>query len=399
METQRESVVERKQLVAEILNIPVSNKWDIHDFKDDYALVHYNEFEAGSEKFPNIRGAIIDMQLKEIVVPGNSFIPRIVCSGIPKDLVLKDGDQNVTLEDAKFEVGIEGTMLRCWRDRNGETRYSTHKKINASSAKWGDTNFKQIYDDAGGIDPYLDVPADSPALLRSFLLSVKQCRLITRTHVAPGIYDMNDTKFINILEANRALSGNHEFDGEFVLVTCANGKKYKLMSRGYRLREKIRGKDSDPYISFVELATYAAKPEAFAEKKFKLYNFYSMQDIINQEHVMTYWKSDRVDPKTAASTYENRLYHLWVAFMLAISPDQQRLARRFYNRYMEEKYRLVKFLESNKPPVKPHPRVTKLREIAAGWDKKDSYSLSRFISKEYGSSFVSMMKVVPKNGE
>lgn len=134
--------------IAKILNIEADEKgvypFYINDSVDnDLYLVHYNEKNIGSTPLDSplrfLRGTIVSLKKEKIVCASHGYIPTIVVNNFqemedtPVDL---DGNKHPEKTTGIFSKLIEGSNIRVWQ-YEGKMMVSTHKKIDATKAYWG----------------------------------------------------------------------------------------------------------------------------------------------------------------------------------------------------------------------------------------------------------------------
>ena len=150
---------EYKAEIAEILNIPNDNCWNVVDAVLDnevrLCMVHYSD-NADMNKYGHLRGIVIDLELKIIVADSYSYTPVAVagalCPNSSGNITLEDlhGNLHDINETSICRYGLEGVMFRVFR-WGGVTYYASHRKFDVSRSRWGDSpTFKQIYIDLGG---------------------------------------------------------------------------------------------------------------------------------------------------------------------------------------------------------------------------------------------------------
>ncbi len=151
-----------KKQIAKILNIDVSNGWDILDYypEDNLYLVHYTE-QPFDPRFKNIRGIIVDIERKITVC---SSLPYTPIATVDKLVVTSNGNMNIIddvgnnyqmkMKNIRIQYGFEGLTVRVFM-YNGKVFISTYKKINikGSSSRWGGilkTTYIEMYKNMNG---------------------------------------------------------------------------------------------------------------------------------------------------------------------------------------------------------------------------------------------------------
>ena len=189
-----------KESVSNFIGIPSDSSWGIYDIDTTNKLVlfHYAaEFPkvyiqtgAGLIKNPvkNIRGLIFDMRnpnMPILVARSQGYISNVTLPKMKENTtddfilntisvtdsqvgkvselpVLKlqeldfrmNNKENLVFNVQHYQVrmSFEGSIIRVFK-HNGVIYWSSHRKINARGATWGDSaNFEQIYKECGGPD-------------------------------------------------------------------------------------------------------------------------------------------------------------------------------------------------------------------------------------------------------
>lgn len=153
--------IEKKQdiriLISEILKIPNDPRnWVVQDEipEQNLYLIHYSQ-TADLNVYGNLRGLIVDTELKSIVCRGRCYTPIVTSDHLvlnqQNQLVLVDENKQVhTISKFSIERGYEATTLNVWK-HNGKVYHSTNKTIDASKSHWGKSKtFLQIYRELGG---------------------------------------------------------------------------------------------------------------------------------------------------------------------------------------------------------------------------------------------------------
>ena len=142
---------------ADIINMPDITGWKVIDTDENLALVHYNP-KTDFQKFGHIRGLILDTENGDMICDSFGYTPIAVCDEITPindEVVITDQDgitHKFLLTDPGVSVEriLEGVMLNItWC--NNKMRISTHKKINPTKSKWGNSKkFIDIYKESNG---------------------------------------------------------------------------------------------------------------------------------------------------------------------------------------------------------------------------------------------------------
>ncbi len=134
--------------IAKILNIEADETGNfpfrINDSQnDDLYLVHYDEKNIASTPLDSpvrtLRGTIVSLKQNRVVCSSHGYTPVIVTDNLaslepePVDI---DGKTHPRRETGIFTKLYEGANIRLWLHDN-ELMISTHKKIDARKAYWG----------------------------------------------------------------------------------------------------------------------------------------------------------------------------------------------------------------------------------------------------------------------
>jgi len=154
------ATADNKQTIAKILNINISDSWDILDSDPSHNLylIHYSK-EADMNQFGDLRGIVIDILAQTIVCRSFGFTPSAVSDqlAVSPDGKLHISDLNgtehiINPEQLKIKIGYEGTIMRVFK-HGGKVYHSTHRKLDTSRSKWGNSiTFEEMYRQLGGPD-------------------------------------------------------------------------------------------------------------------------------------------------------------------------------------------------------------------------------------------------------
>lgn len=151
--------------ICKILDVPDARLFEIKDVKGDLLLINISESATSAElkKYGYIHGLVLDMRSRQSVLGSFGHTPVAVA-----DEILVGEDNMLHLTDVtKFKHDLvndenlsitpvyEGVVVRIiWY--GGRAYYMTHKKIDCSKSKWGDSaTFLELYEKSGGPAPEL----------------------------------------------------------------------------------------------------------------------------------------------------------------------------------------------------------------------------------------------------
>lgn len=186
------AIANYKQDVANALNVPVVDDWDVYDEDPQrhLVLVHTHP-DADLVKYGWIKGIVLDTRTWKVVCQSYGNSTQVSLSMTRslepvKTLVRKDNSMQVasvfrfqSLEGQQLELndmcirwveGFDGTLVRVWK-HDGEVYVSSHRRIHTDRASWGGSPpFKEIYVSLGGPTEALFGDAPSSRHVYSFLI-------------------------------------------------------------------------------------------------------------------------------------------------------------------------------------------------------------------------------------
>jgi hypothetical protein len=185
-----------KQEVANILNIPNTDAWDIVSSDPDrhLYLIHYSS-EANLAKYGWLRGIVIDLSARAIVCQSYGYTPTVNASSLK---VSYDGCIHLTdlnraeykLDPNKIQIkyGFEGTIIRIFK-HNGIVYRTTHRRLDISRSRWGSSKtFLEMYKELKGpTDEMLFNPQSrySP-YCHIFLMVHPDVLIVSKQMIGPG---------------------------------------------------------------------------------------------------------------------------------------------------------------------------------------------------------------------
>jgi hypothetical protein len=188
-----------RERIASILDIPNNDSWQIVDTNtaDGLYLIHYSP-DASMIRYGSLQGVVVDVTNKVIVARSLGFTPVVTAS----TLQVAEYDDNIHLTDAVnpninyiidpkttlFFPGFEGTIMRVFLYR-GRVYHSTHKKLDANRARWGNSpTFLEIYRELGGpADKDLfDLSKNYSPIVHIFILVHPTLQVVSKTLIGNG---------------------------------------------------------------------------------------------------------------------------------------------------------------------------------------------------------------------
>lgn len=179
-----------KPIIAKILDIPVTNDWDIYDkvVEEGLYLVHYNQ-NANMNEFGHVRGIIIDINDEKVVCSSYGYTPGVIVDELvtsdsndntsddnsddsnneldnKNDQVVQDTNGNnfiLNFDELEFFIGHEGVIIRIFLF-NKKVYYSSHRKIEIRNkrSRWGTSiPFHQMLTDLNMVGERTFYPEES----------------------------------------------------------------------------------------------------------------------------------------------------------------------------------------------------------------------------------------------
>lgn len=182
--------------IAEILGTENNNGWVIEDSLPDSGLylVHYKD-TANMVEYGHLRGVVVDVNAGVVVCSSFGYTPVATASEIKPnmagDIVMVD-EQGFrhTFTKGKYDIkiGFEGVVIRVfWH--NGKMYRTTHKRLNPSRSRWGNSKpFLTMYDDLGGptADQLFDTSKDYSPWCHVFIVIDQKLLVGSKQDVGPG---------------------------------------------------------------------------------------------------------------------------------------------------------------------------------------------------------------------
>src|SRR5579871_1303667 len=149
-----------KEEIAKLLNIPVSDEWDIYDQdeKSGIFLIHYNISEgAYMVTYGNFKGTVVDLAEKRIICQSFGYTPTATMNKLEYDQfgilrIIDDYNNLYPIDKDTFSIkrSFEGVVIRVFK-YGGEVYYATHKCLHPTRSRWGSSKaFLDMYKDLGG---------------------------------------------------------------------------------------------------------------------------------------------------------------------------------------------------------------------------------------------------------
>ncbi|MGK5094552.1 hypothetical protein WDW89_21385, partial [Deltaproteobacteria bacterium TL4] len=219
-----------KSIIATILGVPISNMWDIFDTEtgpsgDTLCLINItvplfnlNEIASAPEDAVEIahkiRGAVVDVTAKKIVIAPRYYLP------------VKTIPDSVTA----VTEGIEGTTIRVfvWQQK---CFFSTCNKLHAELFRWDTSeSFGSLF-----VSNFGDWRRVSEG---TFIIGRQKC------------FRLGTEASLDASEQARVLEG-----GGFLVCERADGSHFKVMSDKYNEKLNIRGNDPNFLRRFYRLSS------------------------------------------------------------------------------------------------------------------------------------------------
>lgn len=392
-EEQKMSRMKVKELISSILEIPNTESWDIFDSipdKDLY-LVHYTD-KADTNIYGHIRGTVVDIENKYIVCKSYAYAPIAVADELKivnKVLTLQDQSGLVhqfPKDTLQIKRGYEGTLVRVFKHRN-IIYFSTHKKINCSKSKWGNSiTFFDMYKQLVNADPndFFDKEERDSPVVQLFILVHPDVQHVSKYNFEEGGFSMyiggrlvrdfnmkskyekylnieifatNSEEIIDIADANDFLSYGFCQDcdltlnedkrlnpGEFVMIynMGENGEPIdvlKVQSTGYNWRSFVRNNNSNICHQFYMLFNFL--PRNLLNDKFPKIPYVPenyIRKLVDKKPLLMW-------PTTGKHEESLGVYRIWASVILSVPLSKQKLALELMKNYQEDKKKLKEYLQ------------------------------------------------------
>jgi hypothetical protein len=137
---------EYRQIISELLKIPVDNGWEITDIQDSLVNIHFTA--EGEEEYRHLRGIIFDLNVNQVVCRSQPGIQKIIqnsihenglCTGTQKTITYQGKAYNskdkppvqLDMKNIAIAPAIDGIMVRIFY-HNGKVYMSLHRRIIAN---------------------------------------------------------------------------------------------------------------------------------------------------------------------------------------------------------------------------------------------------------------------------
>lgn len=439
-------------IISEILNIPNNlQNWLIYDSipEEGLYLIHYNGgFET---KHNNLRGIIVDIKNKRILCKSSKYTHNVVLSKLPDKnnvrFIDTEGEEiNINLKEVKIRCGFEGAVIRIFK-HNNKIYFSTHKRIDAKTVKWGKSDeFYNIYKSLGGLDEELFQEDTEGSYCYTFIMCHKDLLSVSKINMQSGFlvllskdkiketdkepYKFNslyglpniidkpfilEPKDLTIEEANEILQ--HGFNipnlsnidqrllqGEFIMIYLDN-VNIKVTSVSYNWRSSIRGNDKNLLRRFYILENDAIflqeKDYSYKYLKMPSYTYKMLDEMIKNNGHIIHWRHNTLKRN------QDEKFNIWLCFLASVPLHEQKNVLTFLNRMKKDRINVAKWLfdiHCNNKDLTSLPLskrsyniINQAREysrIHTGIQKDMliQNSINYFLSREEGNSLLKLTK-------
>jgi hypothetical protein len=178
--------------VAKILSIDEDPSWTI-ETSENLCLV--SSKKEMTPRYPDLRGLVLDLETKQVVVPCFGRINSVLTPMIHFEngkIAFDDLDgSQVVLEqnNMRFSYGFEGPVLRIYKN-NGKLYCSTNRRLDCTKSRWGTKKtFLEMFKELGG-ESILENAFDSTKKYSShfltFIVVHPDMLLCTKQNVGSG---------------------------------------------------------------------------------------------------------------------------------------------------------------------------------------------------------------------
>lgn len=142
-----------KEKVANIMNVPNDNQWELDDVKGDLYVFNYLK-TSDMKKYGNIHGIVYDNAHNCIVSTSYPYSPVVYLSQpkIQGETFIDEFKNSHNLSTtSSIQLGVEGTQIRAFY-HDGKFYVSTHRNLDPHKARWGNSpTFASLYENLGGL--------------------------------------------------------------------------------------------------------------------------------------------------------------------------------------------------------------------------------------------------------
>lgn len=186
-----------KKQIAAIIGVEVSAAWSIVDAdpEKDVYLVHYS-VQADMNKYSDLRGIVVALRHRAIIARSYPYTPSATLDELKVDV---DGtlrftddsgtDHIVPTNRILIKPKFEGTLLRIFK-YDGKVYHSTHRRLDASRSRWGNSaTFLEMYEELGGPpdDELFDPEYDFSPYCHLFLIVHPDVLNVSKISIDPGV--------------------------------------------------------------------------------------------------------------------------------------------------------------------------------------------------------------------
>ena len=374
------------EAIAQVCGIDAQGKWSIENVVGDLNLIHYSPSATLCKELRH-RGTIVDLKEKVIVARSPGFTPIIVADDLQSGLkTYKDtsgNEHSLNVDNLQFRLGREGVVIKVFK-HNGKVYLSSHKKIDVSSSRLGQSStFEQMYKALGGpTDDLFDKDKLYSPFCHTFIVSHRDLLIGSRVNminVEGYLYYLGCEKLWektswvsvetepkqpkDILESDWVPLGivNHHLkygfhpsessydvidprllSGEFVVgYDATNDQWYRFESTSYNWRLTIREKDVNPRHGFYKHLTLAMKAKKGGAKSNELQQYNtlfpsipfvdpsSIETSVRSKGYIVSW------PRLKDAANKHFVFNTWACYLLACPLHIQCEAAKYYNDYYE----------------------------------------------------------------
>jgi hypothetical protein len=423
--------------IAKILNIEADEKGNfpfrINDSQnDDLFLVHYDEKTIASTPLDSpvrsLRGTIVSLKQEKIVCSSHGYTPVIVTDALtslkpePVDI---DGKTHPRSDTGIFSKLYEGSNVRVWL-HDDELMISTHKKIDARKAYWGNKKsigdlFESCLDEEFKTTLTNTLKKD---LVCYFILMDKD--VVQSTSFPIGVGSRNTIAvFTGFLTRNGTMATPEEvpclglpkaslfnywehpihflFDGNFFDTTekdgyfwirCVEGRVSitKVLLAPYKRKLDLVNNEANFLKRSYELLSECRFPkdgnDDFLEK-YPIMSIVSKDNIDTEMSTSILKEEDFNNPKDKFALYR-RYQLLMMHYADVVTPSRRKEILQYMYSVPEQREKLIKKIVSNKdvilqdlvefPPNKNNTYVMDYLKVLIKSAKGDAYVRNKYIS-------------------
>jgi len=391
-----------KEEISKILNIPITDDWEIFDNYESLYLVHYSK-NSDLKKFGYLKGYIVNIETKEVIQSGSGYSYKIVSDSIhikENKIYLSESRRDFVLDATKTKIthGVEGKWFYVHKYK-GQILYTSSKMINDQSLSYlnlevkdGECDYYILMDkstmiasrynprltdvgytlfyirtvDEQGKIKYNEYPEDAPFETTLGPTIVKQIEL--------GINEVNSyLRFGAYQEIEDDKLDIRLRPGEFVYVNDGVNL-IEVMSTSYGWRKSISygGSSTDHYYNFIcniNLSYIRTHTKEGLDDYMRLLPIFKpIEPKTLKDNPLIIWKEENL--QSNVDNRQKNIQNIFYAFLASVPPFRQIESIDILDRFERDKDKLFKVIKRIFDDNSNHSinrRVRDIIRIAIDW--------------------------------